>query len=130
MATTDHDLFKLEYQISDELERQVLQMADVCFDPIPHVYIDASAIEGNGAFIDAPIPCGYAIGWANRNNRRTILGRYINHASQPNCYPLPVNEGFMVVTSRYIKAGEELTFNYRDVMKAHTIRNAVLDAFN
>jgi len=127
MAQTDHDLFKLEYGISDELERQVLELNDVCFDPIPNVFIDASAIEGKGAFVNKPIPSGYAIGWANRNHRRTILGRYINHSPNPNCYPLPHPDGFLVVSDRYIKAGQELTFDYRDVMRAHIRRNLVLD---
>lgn len=127
MAMNDHQLFKLEYGISDELESFVLEINDVCFDPIPHVYIADSAIHGLGSFIDKPVPSGYGIGWANTNNRRTILGRYINHSDKPNCYPLPTTSGFFVVSNRYIKEGEELTFNYRAVMQAHTLRNSVVN---
>ncbi len=127
MVKSDHELFKLEYGISDDLESRVLEMDDVCFDPIPHIYIADSAIHGCGGFIDTPVPAGYGVGWANDNGRRTILGRYINHSDEPNCYPLPTPCGFFVVSGRYIKKGEELTFNYREVMQAHILRNSVLN---
>jgi uncharacterized protein len=45
--------------------------------------------------------------------------RYINHSCDPNCITALTPRSIWVVALREIKAGEELTFNYRYDAKKH-----------
>lgn len=88
-----------------------------------------SSIAGNGVFTDADIRAGQKIGlmldWfskgiapANPDNdvRRTALGEMVNHSDNPNCAAKLIQKGewlgYLLVSGRDIKAGEELTVDY------------------
>ena len=43
------------------------------------------------------------------------IGRFINHACRPNCYFQVVDKTIWIRASRNIRAGEELTYDYRTV---------------
>lgn len=42
------------------------------------------------------------------------FGKFINHSWNPNCFLHRLDTDFLVVTSRTISTGEELTVDYRD----------------
>ena len=59
--------------------------------------------------------------WCFTVNRRTVrdasvggnIARFINHACRPNCYSQVVGDVIWIRAARNIKAGEELTYDYR-----------------
>ncbi|MDA3807372.1 MAG: SET domain-containing protein-lysine N-methyltransferase [Thiomicrorhabdus sp.] len=75
-----------------------------------------SKIHGNGLFSDIKIQANTVICPARINDKRTIAGRYSNHAQEPNANMLVTNHGVDLVSLRNINAEEEITVNYRDVI--------------
>ena len=58
--------------------------------------------------------------WCFTVNRRWVrdaqvggnIGRFLNHACKPNCYPEVIGRDIWIRAGRNIKAGEELTYDY------------------
>lgn len=58
--------------------------------------------------------------WCFTLNRRWVIdaavggniARFINHACEPNCYSRVVDGTIWICASRFIKRGEELTYDY------------------
>lgn len=73
-----------------------------------------SEIEGEGMFASEFISESEVIGLASINKtHKTFLGRYTNHAEDPNCnFMFLLNEDLLMVALRDIDEGEELTINY------------------
>jgi len=75
-----------------------------------------SEIEGEGMFASEHIEEGKAIGLATINRtHKTLLGRYTNHAEDPNCiFMLLLNEDYIMIALKNINVGEELTIDYSE----------------
>ena len=50
--------------------------------------------------------------WSIDGSPRWNLARYINHSCRPNAHPVGRNGGIVIVASRPIEPGEEITFDY------------------
>src|SRR5258708_34146327 len=50
--------------------------------------------------------------WTIDGSPRWNLARYINHCCRPNANPVGRNGGIVIVASRRIEPGEEITFDY------------------
>ncbi len=79
--------------------------------------------EGVGLFAACDIIGGHAFMPARlADGRRTQAGRYTNHGADPNCrFYEPGDGGVMMQALRTIRAGEELTVNYRNVMRMREV---------
>lgn len=84
-----------------------------------------SPIHGQGIFATANIEAGTVIAPARIKGQRTVLGRYTNHAINPNAIMHPTPNGdIILVALRDIQGchggftGEEITVCYRDALKA------------
>ena len=87
------------------------------------VQVSDSGIEGQGLFATAPIDFGEIIGPARISGKRTIVGRYTNHAKEPNARAVRWPSGD--ISFQAIKAisgnkgghlGDEITVDYRQVL--------------
>jgi uncharacterized protein len=50
--------------------------------------------------------------WSIDGSPRWNLARYINHSCRPNANPVGRNGGIVIVASRRIEPGEEITYDY------------------
>lgn len=91
------------------------------YRPLPDgLYIGYSEIEGNGLFTSKTIVAYSELGITHirvgNELIRTPLGGFINHSTTPNCIITNFNRcdqpNDWLMTTRYIKEGEELTANY------------------
>lgn len=89
----------------------------------PKITVRESYIEGKGIFLSAPANEGEVIGPARLVGMRTPLGRYTNHAKQPNAkFELMDNGDIYLVALRRISGciageqGEEVTVDYRQAL--------------
>ena len=90
-----------------------------------------SNIEGVGIFATGKILSNELLGPARIKNKRTILGRFINHSANPNTVPKRTEDGFDIVAKKPIYSGEEITINYRETMNlAIELDNQKLDLMN
>jgi hypothetical protein len=77
-----------------------------------------SAIEGLGTFIDSGAAAGTVIGPISIGDKRTPLGRFLNHSSDPNAEARRVGNDVVLVALRNISgkrggfAGDEITVCY------------------
>lgn len=132
-APTTHELnradylaFCQEYGFTEaELQRMTLHAQDQV--PMPPEYdavrLANSDLHGLGMFATRNVRAGEWLAPARWCLRRTPAGRYTNHARHPNCVFLPAGPPAMpasiidlwLVAIDNVKAGEELTVNYRQV---------------
>lgn len=122
---SDHDLFKREYGITDQLERLILEItSDLDLSDIEGVYVGSSNIQGVGVFAK-DIKSGELVGYARIDGNRTILGRYTNHAKNGNVKPVMSGDNIVLVATRDINK-EEITVDYRDMIN---INKGLTDVF-
>lgn len=105
-------------------------------DPSHHSYLSArfyiwpSPIQGLGVFVtptkDGPIQ-DQGVFVAADTDGRTILARYVNHSSRPNCEIVPEGETVYIRALRQIEVNEELTLDYLDNMRKQGFRTEQLD---
>lgn len=100
--------------------------------------IGPSAIEGHGVLATATISEAEVIGPARISGKRTPLGRYTNHAANPNSMMCLRKEGepaeweLVLVAMRAIRGaqggqpGEEITVNYTQVLGVNDGLDAAL----
>lgn len=81
------------------------------------LYKSESDIHGFGLFASRKIQQGENIGIGRIDNKRTQLGRFINHAVRPNCMFAYDGEVIVCVAIEPISKGQELTVNYRAEVK-------------
>jgi hypothetical protein len=95
-------------------------MVDMPADYLGVVTVRESPIAGKGIFCSSPIKAGFKIVPGSIDNKRTIAGRYANHAESPNAEFIKDDNG--VIWLEAIKdiagckggdAGEEVTVCYR-----------------
>lgn len=87
------------------------------------IKIATSQIEGKGIFATSEMSELEIIGPAKIGDKRTILGRYINHSKTPNAKMIRVDSDIFLIATRKIHGchggqdGEEITTDYRKNLK-------------
>jgi len=105
----------------EQIIEQVENMDDMINDELKGVYISDSAISGKGLFSNERFCIGDVICQAGINDKRTLAGRYSNHAVFANAEIKILNGSAEMVAIRDIEKDEEVTVNYRDVIKNRLI---------
>jgi quercetin dioxygenase-like cupin family protein len=80
--------------------------------PLEGVEVKSSSIEGKGLFSTREFEIGEIICPAMVAEKRSLAGRYSNHAMNPNCAMAYVAGDLVLVACRAIEANEELTTDY------------------
>lgn len=83
--------------------------------PLPAAPVDIrpSPIHGQGVMATRDLVPGERIAVARIGMRRTPVGRYANHSSSPSAEMLKIGDEIVVVALKEIKAGKEITVDYR-----------------
>lgn len=116
-----------EVGVTEEFARRESERTDNMID-LPYgtykMKVGNSSIEGKGLFATADIEPGEVIGPARIDDKRTIAGRYTNHAKIPNAKPVRNgHKGIELVALRHIAGchgghdGEEITIDYRESLR-------------
>jgi quercetin dioxygenase-like cupin family protein len=80
--------------------------------PLDGVYVQKSSIEGDGLFAARNFVADEIICPALVGGKRSLAGRYSNHAINPNCIMAYVDGALTLVAARAVESGEELTTDY------------------
>jgi hypothetical protein len=101
----------------EEIQEQANNEDDFIDVPgITVVVVGSSAIHGQGLIATNDIPKGCIIMPARIGEKRTIAGRYTNHAMTPNAKMIVTDLGVDLVALRGIEENEEITVNYGDIL--------------
>ncbi len=114
-----------QYGFSEELVReQSVNTDDVIAIPTwDTVEVADSRIEGVGLFALVPFPTGSTVMPARVGDKRTQAGRYTNHARLPNAtMQFHANGNPYLVTIADVWAGDELTVDYREILKLQGVQ--------
>ncbi len=114
-----------EHGFTEELVReQSVNTEDVISIPtFDTVEIRESNIEGVGLFARVPFPSGATVMPARIADKRTQAGRYTNHARLPNAtMKFHTNGNPYLVTIADVEVGDELTVDYREIMKLQGVK--------
>lgn len=100
--------------------QRVAEISRVEDDVIPDahsgdIYVGDSEIEGQGIIAKRDFSAGDLICPLMSRFYRTIAGRYVNHAKNPTGDPVILSGTIWLSATRGIKAGEEITADYRAV---------------
>ena len=113
----DYLAFLDEYGFTEEwVHRHVQNLDDQVPMPsdIDAAYLGPSTLHGMGMFASRHIPVGALIAPARIGIKRTPVGRYTNHAMQPNCIFVAFSQACIyLIAARNIVEDEELTVDYR-----------------
>ena len=101
----------------EEITAQVENKKDISLDCIESVFVADSKINKKGLFSYFSFKSGEKICDARIENKRTIAGRYSNHALFANAEMITTSYGVDLIAIRDIEESEEITVNYRDVIK-------------
>lgn len=116
-----------EFGVTEEFARGESERTDNMMD-LPYgsykIKVGDSNIEGKGLFATADIEPGEVIAPARIGDKRTIAGRYTNHAQRPNATVVRNgHKGIDLVALRQIGGchgghdGEEITIDYRESLR-------------
>jgi hypothetical protein len=124
----EQDVKKLASDLGHTLAsmRKLVETDDVIYHNDYDVYIDESDINGTGLFADNIFRHGDLIAPMRIGNNRSIAGRYTNHSLTPNSKPEYVNNVLSLVCVKPISCSEEITVNYREVLKLRSERGEEL----
>ena len=126
----DYALLLTELNVKEEDVRiEVEDMSDHIDLPFGKYkfQLSESPIEGNGIFAVGTYNQDEIIGPALLDNKRTILGRRINHSSEPNAIMIPHGNDVYLHAMRDLtgnhggKLGEEITIDYRFTIQQRRI---------
>jgi hypothetical protein len=106
----------------EEITDQVENKEDMLNDDVMGVYISDSNIQGNGLFSAKQLSIGDVICQARIGDKRTLAGRYANHAAFANAKIELGSNDAEIIAIRDIEENEEITVNYRDVIKHRFIQ--------
>ena len=119
----DYRLFLTEFGLSQELAVKLVEnQADQIAMPsmVDAVEFCDSPIHGKGLCAAKPLKARDLVGPARLDGKRTPLGRYLNHSTNPNIEYVPIENGdLLAYTLRDIATGEELTNCYRQAMRVN-----------
>lgn len=102
-----------------EIRDQVENKTDLIDMPLGYenINVNKSTIEGSGLFSTKNLLSGVVICPSRIRGKRTIAGRFTNHALTPNAKMIFNGNDMDLVCCRDIEVNEEITVNYRDVIK-------------
>ncbi len=110
----DYTQVLLEYGFSEETARsQSEDEDDRINDSFDGVEVRESKIEGKGLFAAMPIKAGSDVIPGRLDGLRTIGGRYVNHALNPNAVMVMGGDDIFLVALVDIDSDEEITVSYR-----------------
>jgi hypothetical protein len=128
MLRTEREVDRIDYRnmleetgFTEEIARQQSENETDLIDmDVSLIQVGNSPIEGKGIFATAEIKYGEIIALARIGEKRTIAGRYTNHAAHPNA-EMRLNSGgdIELVALRDLygckggQLGEEITVDYR-----------------
>lgn len=119
----DYARFLAEYGLTQDL---VTRLVENTADQIPMpdgfdaLELRDSLIAGRGMFATRAIAEGELIGPARIRDKRTPIGRYLNHSSHGNVAFFSSSDGGLEArATRAIDAGEEVTVDYRQAMRVN-----------
>lgn len=114
----DYQYFLSEVGLTQGQMDDIVKTDDVIDmdDDYSHIHIGESPIDGDGLFSKVDILVGDIICPVRIEEKRTIAGRYSNHAMNPNTIPYEKEGFFYIVAKNNIEANEEITMNYRDIL--------------
>ena len=115
----DYARFLLETNTSQEEMDAIVQIDDLVEMPreFDHLYVSDSSRDGAGLFSKKIFLEGDVIGPVRQGEFRTIAGRYANHSLFPTSKPVMIDNEFYVCATRNMSIGEEITMNYRDILR-------------
>ena len=105
-----YDEYLVTLGITEDEAQRLVNMDNVREGSLENFELKASSIHGTGFFTLVNHTEGTQIGLARFNDKRTELGRWVNHSETPNASL----EGDYVVALGNISAGEEITMCYLD----------------
>ena len=117
---TDYRSFLDENKLcDDEIRQHVENKEDQVQMPDGEYkfHISKSSIEGSGTFATDTIAAGETIGPSKIGTKRTPLGRYGNHAFNPNAKMVFIDGDVYLKAIDKIAKGHEITTSYRDTSK-------------
>lgn len=127
----DYERFLVECGLTHEVvEAIVTNEADMVPMPpqIDTLELRDSPIQGKGLFSTRTLQAGERIAPARIYPMRTPAGRYTNHSTHPNAMMVPLSNGDIDMVAMYqIEAGEEVTVNYRQALRANVAAQEMLD---
>jgi len=121
-----HDFVFNSGMTQEEITAQVENKEDMDFSQIDGVFVSDSTISGKGLLSFLRFSAGDVICQARIDGKRTLAGRYSNHAVFPNAEIQVTDSGAELIAIRDIEEGEEITVNYRDVIRNRFIKGDLL----
>lgn len=110
----DYQQFLLEYNFTEEQIQPLIQNTEDRIDiQLNRLELQPSLIHGTGLFATEFIENNSVIGFARINNKRTQLGRYINHSPYYNAIFKNENNDLVVYAITNINIGDEILIDYR-----------------
>jgi len=128
------DVFDFDKLISscnmtmEDVRIQVENKSDQTGTISDNCYLGPSEISGTGCFSHSDFKVSDRVCEARIKDKRTMEGRYINHSVRPNCIMVICTEGVYVMAIEPIYKNEELTVNYRTVLKNRLLENDLCQA--
>ena len=114
----DYEYFLNEIGLSHDEMEKIVNSDDIADLPIgyEHIELRDSTISGKGLFTKNEINEGDLICPVRIKEKRTVAGRYSNHALHSNTKPVVEGGVFYVMATNRIGENEEITMNYRDIL--------------
>lgn len=109
----DFKAMLIGYNVTPKDVEEDMKTIDVVITESELYRLDISGISGYGVFLTKAIEKGHVIGEAMIGEKKTQLGRYVNHCPYPNC---KYNEKLQLVSLYDIGPNVELTVNYRNTL--------------
>jgi len=119
LRISDYDLMLKEYGFTESVVRRQSENLDDQIDIGGDYGVEVrdSDIEGKGLFSIEPFSAGQIIMPASIGGLRTIAGRYVNHAKNPNAVMVLHDNGDFFLEATSDIEGEEITTDYRETLK-------------
>jgi hypothetical protein len=111
---------------TDKSMLELIESEDVTLNNDWDVYLCESPINGIGLFAESGFCSNDFIAPMRVKDKRSIAGRYTNHSLNPNSKPKFLNGVLSLVCSKSILADEEITVNYREVLKLRQGQGEIL----
>lgn len=106
-----------EHGLTEEEVRSQSENIDDYREIECHAAVMDSPIEGKGLFLTESVCSGDTIMPARCGDYRTQAGRYTNHSKYPNAIMVQSGEDINLVALTEIDKGDEVTVDYRSVIK-------------
>jgi hypothetical protein len=115
LARKDYEAFLDEYGFSQAFVNTWLAMPTVDDHSSKMLLtLKESPIDGVGMFALEDVKAGTKLAMARVKGARVLAGRYTNHSPVPNAiFFLTYDGDLSLIAADNIKAGEEVTINYR-----------------